>query len=294
MKKLILIFAPFLLLIGACNETLPDNQTSGTIAISVDETYKPVMEEQVKIFQSRYPNSKLHVQYKPEADCIKDFINDTTRLIFITRPLSDDEKALCKLKNFPITRELSLVRDGVAFIVAKNAKNNYTQKDFEAILAGAQPNTQIVFDNQNSSTISRVADSILKGKPLCKNTFAAKGSIDLINYVSTNTNAIGAVGYSWLADKTDSTTKSLLSKIDVVGILPTADSLVRYRKPCMAYISNKEYPYIRELYFISKETWVGLGTGFANYLGREGQIVFYKSMLFPTIKNVNLREINAK
>jgi phosphate transport system substrate-binding protein len=294
MKYLLSITMACSIFFSACNETLPDNQTSGVIAISVDETYKPVMEEQVKVFEARYPNSKLHVQYKPEADCIKDFINDTTRLIFITRPLSEDEKTLSKLKNNPITRELSLARDGVAFIVAKNAKSQYTQKEFEAILAGAQPNTQIVFDNQNSSTLSRVADSILKGKPLSKNTFAAKGSIDLINYVSNNPNAIGAIGYSWLADKTDSATKSLLAKIDIIGILPTADSLPRYRKPCMAYISNKEYPYIRELYFISKETWVGLGTGFANYLGREGQIVFYKSMLFPTIKNVNLREINAK
>jgi phosphate transport system substrate-binding protein len=282
--------------IASCDDNngkVLDNQTSGSIAISIDETYKPVMEEQIKVFEGRNLRAKINASYKPEADCIKDFIEDTTRLIFITRPLTEDEKQLCLQKKFTVTRELPLVRDAVAFIVNKNSPSEFTQAAFLDILKG-KTNHQIVFDNQNSSTYRYVQDSILKGAEMTKNKSAAKGCEDLIAYVQSNPNAIGAIGVSWIADNVSDKADAFLDKINVVGILPYNDSITRYRKPLHAYIARQEYPYCRELYFISKEAYIGLGTGFANYLGREGQLVFDKNRLFPLQFDVRIKQIRVK
>jgi phosphate transport system substrate-binding protein len=279
----------------ACQATPEkDNQTSGSILISVDETYKPIIEEQIKIFEARNPNAHVNAVYKPEAECILDFIKDTTRLIFITRPLNDNEKMECEKKKIPITRELSLARDAIAFIVGKGAKSEYTQMQLEKLLSDSNATMQIVFDNKNSSTVRYVSDSILKDKPLTKNTYAANGGDDVINYVTKNKNAIGVIGIPWISDTSDSTAQEFNARIDVIGILPYNDNISRYRKPAVHYIGLKEYPYLRELYFISKESWVGLGTGFVNYLAHDGQLVFAKHKLWPLRYNVNLRETNIK
>jgi phosphate transport system substrate-binding protein len=297
-SKVYIIFFSVLTAISfsAC-ETKPDDkdsQTEGTIAISVDETYKPIMEEQIKVFEARNPLAHINASYKPEADCIVDFLKDTTRLIFITRVLNDNERLECEKKKIPITRELTLARDAIAFIVGKGVKSEYTQFQLENILADSNAKMQIVFDNKNSSTVRYVTDSILKDKPLTKNTYAAKGGEEVIDYVTKNENAIGVIGVPWISDTSDSTAKEFTSKIDVIGILPFNDSITRFRKPAIHYIGLKEYPYLRELYFISKESWVGLGTGFVNYLAHDGQLVFAKSKLWPLRYNVNLRETNIK
>ncbi len=48
-----------------------DTRTSGTIHISSDESFKPVVDSQVKVFEAL---SRMHiiVHYKPEADCFRD------------------------------------------------------------------------------------------------------------------------------------------------------------------------------------------------------------------------------
>ncbi len=48
----------------ACNSDQPqagpkDSPTSGTINISVDESFRPVIEEQIKVFEGSYPGTKI-------------------------------------------------------------------------------------------------------------------------------------------------------------------------------------------------------------------------------------------
>jgi phosphate transport system substrate-binding protein len=298
MIQLIKSFILLALVIGiaACGDTRPahsDSLTSGTIHIAVDETYKPIMEEQIKVFEGRNLEAKIIAHYKPEADCIKDFINDTlTRLIFVTRPLTDQEKSQCEDKKVPITRTLAMARDGIAFIVNKTSQDEYTQADFEAILKGKKGDTKIVFDHTNSSTFRQVQDSILKGEPISKNMFAVKDCNQVVEYIKNNKNAVGVIGVPYISDREDSTANQFLTTINVIGILPFNDTITTYRKPYQAYIGLREYPYTREFTFISKETHHGLGSGFVNYLCREGgQLVFSKNKLFPLRMNVYLRDV---
>ena len=42
-----------------------DSPNQGTIRISVDESFKPVVEEQIKVHHSSFPNTHIIVSYKP-------------------------------------------------------------------------------------------------------------------------------------------------------------------------------------------------------------------------------------
>src|SRR5436190_23001315 len=93
-----------------------DTLSKGNIDISVDETFKPVIEEQLKIFDSSYPEAKITVHYKPEAECFKDYFDNKARIILVTRDLTKDEKELCSQKKIWPTAE-ALASDGIAVIV---------------------------------------------------------------------------------------------------------------------------------------------------------------------------------
>ncbi len=288
-------YALFLLLtclsLFSCNESIDkDNQTAGSIKVSIDETYRPIMEEQIKIFTARFPNAKIKAEYKPESDCIKDFLEDTTRVIFVTRELSEEEKQYALSKNI-VAKSMAMARDAVVFITSKNNKDpQFSLAEIKAILTGNNKAYQIVFDHKNSSTVRYVTDSLLGGAKLSDNIYATQSSAEVVNYVSQNDKAIGVIGVSWIADTKDSVTEQFLTAINVAGIKPENDSVQSYVKPYQAYIGLREYPCTRNLYFISKETWQGLGTGLVNYLCKDGQLVFKQAKLFPLRVNVLLRE----
>ena len=78
-KTLILLFA--IALLGACKSKTNlvderDTPNKGTIRISVDESFKPVIEEQIKVHHASFPETKIIASYKPEVECLKDLQND--------------------------------------------------------------------------------------------------------------------------------------------------------------------------------------------------------------------------
>src|ERR1700743_226099 len=69
-----------------------ETPTSGTINISVDQSFKPVIDSQIKVFESSFPDVHIIPHYKPEAECLRDLATDSTRMVIITRHLSHDEE----------------------------------------------------------------------------------------------------------------------------------------------------------------------------------------------------------
>jgi len=73
-----------------------DSPVNGKINISVDESFKPVVAEQIKVYESSYPNTHIVASYKSEADCFRDLQSDSTRMIIVSRGLTDDENEYYK------------------------------------------------------------------------------------------------------------------------------------------------------------------------------------------------------
>ncbi|MGI9192799.1 MAG: PstS family phosphate ABC transporter substrate-binding protein [Chitinophagaceae bacterium] len=277
--------------LNACNEpVVKDTQTAGSIKVSVDETYRPVMEQQFKLFASRYPNAHIQVEYKSEAECFNDFLEDTTRVIFVTRELTEKEKEYCLSKKW-VTKSMAMARDAVAFITSADyTKPQFTTQQLQAMLLGQDSSHTIVFDNPGSSTVRYISDSLLGGKKPEGRSFATQNANEVIDYVAAHPKSIGVIGVSWIADNSDSTTEQFLKKIQVAGIRKINDTSAPFIRPFQAYIGLQEYPCTRNFYFITKESWVGLGTGLVNFLCKDGQLVFKQAKLFPLRVNVLLRD----
>ena len=55
-----------------------DSPVKGKIFISADESFKPVIEEQIKVYESSHPETHIEASYKPEAECLRDLQKDST------------------------------------------------------------------------------------------------------------------------------------------------------------------------------------------------------------------------
>ena len=294
-----LLLAGMLLCIASsCNgphqRTDTDTANRGLIHISVDESFKPVIDSQIQVFEALYPATRIIPEYKPEAECFKDLIKDSTRMIIVTRGLTEPEvkfyKDSIKYKpNWDI-----LANDAVALVVSNRSKDSViTIEKIRGILDGSTGDKEIaVFDGLSAtSTVRYAIDSILKGKSLAPSkVFAAKNSQDVINYVASNDNAIGFVGVSWIGNKEDTAQLSFLKKVKIVAVECSYCDGQPYVKPYQANIMLKRYPLVRGLYYILKENYDGLGGAFANFLIYEkGQLIFRRAYLGPAKMNFSIR-----
>ncbi|HXS58173.1 MAG TPA: substrate-binding domain-containing protein [Hanamia sp.] len=270
-----------------------DTPQKGTIRISVDESFKPVIDSQIKVFEALNPGAHIIADYKTEADCFKDLAKDSTRMIIVTRGLTKAEEQYYKdtLSYSPTWSKVA--NDAIAVIVSDQASDSiFSMSKLRGILDGSTADKQIaVFDGLNAtSTVNYAIDSILKGKPFDpKKVFAEKNSQAVIDYVSKNKNVIGFVGVSWIGNPEDTAQLSFLNKVRIASVQCACPEKT-YVKPYQANIMTKRYPLVRGLYYILKENYNGLGGGFANFMEYEkGQLIFRRAYLWPAKMNFSVR-----
>ncbi len=288
----------FCLLFSSCGSggsmTAQETPTSGTIHISVDESFKPVIDSQIKVFESSFPDAHIIADYKPEAQCLKDLATDSTRMVLVTRGLTQEESDFYK-DSFHLKPTWGVLAfDAIAVIVNPASKDSiFEMKDLVNMLNGTDTKYLPVMDGLSAtSTVRYAIDSILKGKPLGKNVTAAKSSEGVVNYVANNPRAVGFIGVSWVGDKSDPNDTSFLRKVNVAAIQCVSCLGSTHVKPFQANIALKRYPLVRSLYYILKEDFSGIGNNFENFLSYErGQLIFTKAYLWPAGMNFQLRDV---
>lgn len=302
MTKKFLYLAGIAFLFNSCNS--PDTQTEnterldkGTIHISADESFKPVIDSQVQVFESSYPEAKVIVHYKPEADCLKDFGVDSIRMVIATRGYTENEERFMADSMGVNTSKMVIAYDAIAVIVnPKSVDTLFTMAEIKDLLLGRSGKKLLpVFDGVNAtSTVRFVIDSVLKGQSLGANVTAAKSSEEVIDYVSKTGNAVGFIGVSWVGNKEDSTQLSYLQKVKVAQIESTSEKGV-YVSPAQYNIYYRRYPMVRDLVYVLKENNTGVGHGFAYFLsGQRGQLIFKRSYLTPAQMQLNTRNANLR
>lgn len=269
-----------------------DTIDTGTIYISADETFKPVIDSQIKVFEAKYPQAKIIPIYKSEAECIKDFAVDSIRLVIITRSFTPEEEnyMVDSLKLGP--KSMIIARDAVAVIVHPSSPDSlFTMNELREVLTGKfKKNLIPIFDGTHAtSTVRFIIDSVLLGDSLTPKTMAAQNSEGVIDYVSKNPEAVGFIGVSWIGNPEDTSHMSFLKKVRIAQ-LESTDVPGAYVYPVQANIYARRYPMIRDLVYILKERHSGLGHGFANFLsGETGQLVFRRAYLWPAQMNFTIR-----
>lgn len=290
------VFSVLFLISCGTNEAVKypgDTINSGTIHISADESFKPIIDSQIRVFESSFPKAKIIAHYKPEAECIKDLKYDSVRMVIITRALSNNEEKILQdtLHFNPIQGRMAY--DAIAVLVNnKSVDSVFDMTDIRSLVKGTSGyKYKVVMDGLSAtSTVRYAMDTLLKGEPFGKNVVAATSSEGVIDYVSNHSDAIGFVGVSWIGNKEDANQLSFLQKVKIASLECTICNPKAYVKPYQANIAMRRYPLVRGLHYILKENYQGLGSGFANFLIYErGQLIFRRAYLWPAKMSFEVR-----
>lgn len=277
---------------------LPDTPLRGSINISADESFKPIVDELTKVYMSNYPGTNFNVLYKPEAECFKDFFVDSIRMVIATRKEMQGERNRM-LDSFNVaSSSMTVAKDAVAVIINPgSAQRDFTLEELKAILTGKFKKKLIpVFDGvKATSTVRFIIDSILGGGPLTPEAMAARSSTGVIDYIAKNKDAVGFIGISWIGNQDDPDQRSFLKEVEIAGI-ESPFFQGEYAKPYQHDIYTGNYPLVRDLVYILKEkNYKGLGDGFASFMkGEIGQLIFKKAFLVPELKNFGIRPVRLK
>ena len=295
-----------LLIATACHnpmgvQPLSETPTTGKIKISIDESFQLLFDTQLYTFESLYTNAKITPLYKPELDVLADLMNDSVRTIVLTRDLTKAEKDLLFSQKY-VARTTKVAHDALALIVNKdNPDSLLLDFQFADILRGKitswkqlNPKSKdlpinVVFDNNKSGNVRYFRDKFsIKGN-FPSNCFAVNTNAEVINYVKENKSGLGIISVNWISDTQDSVSEKFLKDVRIVEV---GTDPLNYCKPYQGYIAEGSYPFIRDVFMISRETFSGLGTGFASFVaGDQGQRIVLKSGLVPATMPIRLIEI---
>ncbi|MHC1706952.1 MAG: PstS family phosphate ABC transporter substrate-binding protein [Bacteroidales bacterium] len=298
-----------LVVVTACSgnkNNIEETPTRGNIKIAADESFQLLINSEVETFHSIYTYALIRASYKPESDVIADLLNDSVRIIVVTRDLTQSERDILKTKQV-IARTTKIAYDGVGFILNKaNPDSNLRYDQIQGIIEGSITNWKqinpksdlgeiiMVFDHEKSGNFRYLQEKFLQGKTLPENLYAVNNNPEVLNYVKTKANAIGVIGTNWISDKDDTTSNKFLRDIKIAGIGEKGDTegIGEFRKPYQGYIAESSYPFSREVYAVNRESFTGLGTGFVQFLaGDVGQRIVLKSGLVPATMPVRLVQV---
>lgn len=270
-----------------------DGFASGTANFSADDSFSPIIDEELYVFKAIFADAKPVITYKPETGVLGDLLNDKTRVAIISRELDTTELGVLKRRElYPDVNKFAI--DAVALIV-NQASNDTTISvgEIKRMLNGqSKTDKSIVFDNPNSSLVRYLKSLSGNQEFKQKNIYALSSNKEVIKYVSTHANAIGITGFSWLNDPGQDYAEAV-DKVKIVGVKDENSKTApnEYFKPSQTTLVQKTYPLSRPLYIIDCTGRKGLGAGFASFLASDrGQRIILKSGLLPD--SIPQREIN--
>ncbi|MEI6059193.1 MAG: substrate-binding domain-containing protein [Bacteroidota bacterium] len=309
LHPLTLALAMLSLLIASCNnpmgvQKLDETPTRGNIKISVDESFQLLYDTQLYTFQSLYADAKIAATYKPEIDVLSDFMKDSVRTIVLTRDLTKTEKDILFSQKY-IARTTKVAHDALALIVnPSNPDTLLLESQLADLFRGKikswkQINTKaadkvinLVFDNNKSGNVRYFREKFGLTGDFPTNCFAVNSNEEVIKYVKDNPSALGIISVNWISDTQDSISEKFLKDVRIVEVGTTA---ANYCKPYQGYIAEGSYPFCRDVYMICRESFSGLGTGFASFVaGDQGQRIILKSGLVPATMPLRLIEVKRK
>jgi phosphate transport system substrate-binding protein len=285
-------------------KVLDETPTRGNIKITVDESFQPLFDTEVFTFTHLYTSANVKPQYKPEFDVINDYMNDSVKVVVTSKKLTDNQVQYLRESQI-IARTITFAYDALALVTNKsnhdtlinynNIKEIFQGKitDWKEVNPKSKSGEiQVIFDNSKSGNIRYFKELFEIKDSLGRNFYAVKSNPEVIDFVSRNDNALGIVSVNWISDKHDSLSMSFVKKINVLAVSQPYLNDGSYYRPYQGSIYDKSYPFVREIYLISRETFSGLGSGFINWAcAEQGQRIVLKSGLVPATMPIRLVQI---
>ncbi len=288
---------------GACKQkqngdAAAESRTSGSVKILVDETFSNIVDEQLMVFNSDYPDAKVELINGHEEQIIPTFLNDSVRVIVLSRILTPKEEQYYTKRNIVAYTQRFAI-DGVALIAnVENPDSTVTAEDMIAIMKGTYTgNKKLVFDSPYSSTLKYFKDLAKINTLPSKGVYTLNNNSDVIKYVAENKDYVGVIGLNWYLRAANGA-PNVYSKVKLLGVknVKGGKGDNAFYKPTQDNLISGIYPFLRNVYIINCEGKDGVGTGFANWLSSpRGQLIILKSGLGPhklLSRDFNLKKSN--
>jgi len=294
----LIIFSFFLFSCGLNDDNRKkDTPTSGKVNLFFDEGLTLHINNQIFTFKSTYNNADITLRSSNERECIEALYNDSSKVIAISRPLTEKEMQQFKSKNI-IPQTSTVAGDAIAFVVSKDfADSTISIPELIELLKGNDStfikgqHINVVFDNPNSGSTRQLKDSLIPTQNFGKNCKALNNTPELIKAISSNSLAIGICDYAWLSDKDDNTTKEFLKSVKILAV-SRKNNEISYM-PDQSNIATKDYPICRTICIIRRSAEFSLGKGIETFIaGEKGQLMFLKQGLPPNRQEERLIEVD--
>lgn len=313
----------------SCSRHKPtDSNTSGVTSIMCDESFSNIIDQEIDVFEFTYPQASIVPYYINESDAIDSLYNGATNFIVVTRELDPDMVTNLNNRDRRVKSQKIAV-DAIAVIANNdNPIEELSISELRDILTGKVTNwdeispnhlkdIMLVFDNQGSSTVRYMKDSITGGADFAKNVFAQKTNKEVFEVVKKKKNAIGVIGVTWLnsdLDGTSSDEQTIKQRVDNLNRNDTTELKSEYTanmikdlkvlairrddnpvayKPFQYYIYTGDYPLFRSVYAISTAPAGSLSHGFFTFLtGVISQKIILGTGILPA--NIPLRNVELQ
>ena len=139
MKRVFFLCCALSLLLASCGgQKKTDGETmySGDIKIAVDESFKPIMEEELQVYRALTPEANVTPIYCSEVEAINLLLKDSVRLVIANRRLTENELASFHARKF-FPESIRMAVSGIALITnPANTDSLLTVGQFRKILTG--------------------------------------------------------------------------------------------------------------------------------------------------------------
>jgi phosphate transport system substrate-binding protein len=277
--------------------TKQDSPTSGKTELFFDEGLTLHIQNQIYTFKTVYKYADITLRSSNEKECIEALYNDSSKVIAISRPLTQKELAQFKAKN--IEPQTSFVAgDAIAFVVSKDfADSTISLQELTDILKGNDSTffkgerVKLLFDNANSGNTRQLKDSLIPGSNFGSNCTTVNTTKELMKAVALNPFTIGVCDYAWLSDKDDTTTKEFLKNVKILAVSKSNNETAYM--PDQSNIATRAYPLCRTICIIRRSAEFSLGKGIETFIaGPTGQLMFLKQGLPPNRQEERVIEVD--
>jgi len=280
--------------------------TIGDYTIAVDESISPVVKKEVDEFMRLNKDARITTYIKTSNEVMADLINGDIKTVVVSRDYNQQERELIEKFKIEIKKN-KFALDGVGVIVNPSnpvEKLDYIElrKIFSAEISDWKDldrdkknvykgRIKVFIARKNAATHDFFKEQVLAGNDYAKSDVVCSTSTQMVAEVKGNINAIGFITMSWItkfADTLDTMIKPL--KIAPVDSSGNAGDYVGLHQ---AYIANRSYPLVFEVFVLSRDFDMNLSIGFTSFLlAYEGQKIVLNSGLVPVTQPVRIIQLN--
>jgi phosphate transport system substrate-binding protein len=302
-----LIAAALALNIGGCDFGRHKSVTTvGDYTIAVDESISPVVKKEADEFMRLNKDSRITTIIKTSNEVMADLINGDMKTVIVSRDYNQQEKELIEKYKIEIKKN-KFALDGIGVIV--NPSNRIETLDYIDLrkiftaeitdwkdLERENKNVhkgriKVFIARKNAAAHDFFKEQVLAGNDYAKTDVVCSTSTQLVDEVKGSTNAIGFVTMSWITKFAD----TLDTMIKPVKIAPVDSSgnVGDYVGLHQAYIADRSYPLVFEVFVLSRDFDMNLSIGFTSFLlAYDGQKIVLNSGLVPVTQPVRIIQLN--